>query len=261
MTTGSAIRVRGLHCRLGDRPVLDDVSFDVAAGEFVSIIGPNGAGKSTLVKCLNGVLRDWEGTVELAGLDVRSGSPREIARRAAYVPQVHGSSTSFHVAEFLMMSRYARRGPFSAPGRADLEAVNRALELTQTALLRERSLDTLSGGESQKVYIAAALAQETPILLLDEPITFLDPRYQHEVNSLLKRLNRDQGLTVVSVSHDINSAVLSSHRILGLKAGRQVFLDSIEALMRPGQLTAIFDTDFLFVAHPESGQPLVVPRH
>jgi iron complex transport system ATP-binding protein len=256
-----AIRVRGLHCCLGGRPVLTDVSFEIAAGEFVSIIGPNGAGKSTLVKCLNGVLREWEGTVELDGLDVRSGAPREIARRAAYVPQVRSGSTSFQVAEFLMMSRYARRGPFSAPGRADLEAVNRALDLTQTALLRERSLDTLSGGESQKIYIAAALAQETPILLLDEPITFLDPRYQHEVNLLLKRLNREQGLTVVSVSHDINSAVLSSHRILGLKAGRLVFLDRIEALMRPEELMAIFDTDFLFVAHPESGQPLVVPRH
>ncbi len=261
MSNGTAIRVRNLQCRLGGRAVLTDISLDIAAGEFVSIIGPNGAGKSTLVKCLNGVLREWGGDVELEGLDVRSGAPREIARRAAYVPQIHSTSMAFPVAEFLMMSRYARRGPFSAPGRTDFEAVDRALELTHTSDLRERSLNTLSGGESQKIYIAAALAQETPILLLDEPITFLDPRYQHEVNLLLKRLNREQGLTVVSVSHDINSAVLSSHRILGLKAGRNVFLDRVEALMQPGQLTAIFDTDFLFVAHPESGQPLVVPRH
>ncbi len=256
-----AIRVNALHCRLAGRPVLTDLSFEIPVGEFVSIIGPNGAGKSTLVKCLNGILRDWEGHIDLAGLDVRTGAQREIARRAAYVPQFRGSSGTFQVHEFLMMSRYARQGPFSAPGRADLVAVDRALELTDTAPLRQRQLDTLSGGESQKVYIAAALAQETPILLLDEPITFLDPRYQHEVNVLLKRLNREAGLTVVSVSHDINSAVLSSHRILGLKAGRLVFLDRIEALMQPGQLAAIFDTEFLFVAHPESGQPLVVPRH
>lgn len=256
-----AISVSGLHCRLAGRPVLQDISFEIAAGEFVSVIGPNGAGKSTLVKCLNGVLRDWEGRIELAGLEVRTGSQREIARRAAYVPQFRGGSATFLVQEFLMMSRYARQGPFSAPGRSDLEAIDKALALTDTTHLRQRSLDALSGGESQKVYIAAALAQETPILLLDEPITFLDPRYQHEVNLLLKRLNREGGLTVVSVSHDINSAVLSSHRILGLKAGRLVFLDRIEALMRPEQLAAIFDTEFLFVAHPESGQPLVVPRH
>jgi ABC-type cobalamin/Fe3+-siderophores transport system ATPase subunit len=261
MSGDMAIRVQGLHCRLGGRPVLADLSFEVAAGEFLSIIGPNGAGKSTLVKCLDGILRDWEGSIEMAGLDVRSCAPRELARRTAYVPQLRGGSPSFRVAEFLMLSRYARRGPFSAPGRADLEAVNRALELTHTESLRERSLDTLSGGENQKVQIAAALAQDTPILLLDEPITFLDPRYQHEVNSLLKRLNREQGMTVVCVSHDINSAVLSSHRVLGLKAGQQVFLDAVDALMRPAQLTAIFDTEFLFVAHPESGQPLVVPRH
>jgi iron complex transport system ATP-binding protein len=253
--------VQGLCCRLGDRPVLTDVSLEVAAGEFLSIVGPNGAGKSTLVKCLNGVLRDWQGSVELDGIDVRSASPRELARRAAYVPQFRSGSATFRVSEFLLMSRYARQGPFSAPGQADLAAVDGALDLTGTAHLRERSLETLSGGESQKVYIAAALAQECPILLLDEPVTFLDPRYQHEVNLLLKRLNREQAMTVVTISHDINSAVLSSHRVLGLKGGRVVFLDRIEALMQPEQLQAIFDTEFLFVSHPESGVPLVVPRH
>jgi iron complex transport system ATP-binding protein len=199
--------------------------------------------------------------VELGGLDVRRAAPREVARRAAYVPQFRAASATFRVSDFLMMSRYARQGPFSAPGRADLGAVDRALALTATGHLRERLLETLSGGEMQKVYIAAALAQECPILLLDEPVTFLDPRYQHEVNLLLKRLNREQALTVVSISHDINSAVLSSHRVLGLKAGRVVFLDRTEALMQPAQLRALFDTEFLFVNHPESGQPLVVPRH
>jgi len=261
VTAETAIRVQSLSCRLGDRTVLEDVSFEVAVGEFVSIIGPNGAGKSTLIKCLNGVLRDWHGHVELGGLDVRLATPRQIARRAAYVPQFRSGPASFRVGEFLMLSRYARQGPFSAPGQADLTAVDRALALTDTTLLRDRSLETLSGGESQKVYIAAALAQESPILLLDEPVTFLDPRYQHEVNRLLKRLNREEALTVVSISHDINSAVLSSHRVLGLKAGRVVFLDRTEVLMQPAQLAAIFDTEFLFVSHPDSGQALVVPRH
>ena len=261
MSAGPVIQVRGLCCSLGGRQVLADLSFEIQTGEFLSIIGPNGAGKSTLLKCLNGIRRDWRGSIELAGLDVRSGSQREIARRAAYVPQFRVGSASFRVTEFLLLSRYARQSPFSAPGRADLEAIEKALQLTDTVALRDRQLDTLSGGESQKITIAAALAQEAPILLLDEPITFLDPRYQHEVNLLLKRLNREQGITIVSVSHDINSAVLSSHRILGLKAGCLVFLDRIEALMRVEQLAAIFDTEFLFVAHPESGQPLVVPRH
>ncbi len=261
MSVPDAVRVEGLSCRLGERPVLSGVSFTVSRGEFLSIIGPNGAGKSTLLKCLDGILRDWEGHIDLDGLDVRRAAPREIARRAAYVPQLRSPPAGFRVAEFVMLSRYARQGPFSAPGRDDLEAVRQALDLTDTASLQERPMDSLSGGETQKVYIAAALAQQCPILLLDEPITFLDPRYQHDINRLLKHLNRERGLTVICVSHDINSAVLSSHRVLGLKAGSVVFHDAVEALMQPARLAAIFDTEFLFVKHPESGQPLVVPRH
>lgn len=255
------IRVSHLHCRLGERTVLEDVSFEVEAGEYVAVVGPNGAGKSTLARCLQGILRDWEGAIAVDGLDVRHAALRQIARRMAYVPQSRGHLAAFRVHEFLMMSRYARLGPFSSPGRADLEAIERALGLTDTAALRERTLDSLSGGEHQKVNLAAALAQETAIVLLDEPATFLDPRYQHEVNQLLKRLNREEGHTIVCVSHDLNSAALSAHRILGLKAGRRVFFDRPEALMQAAQLTPLFDTEFLFVAHPENGRTLVVPRH
>lgn len=261
MSTPAEITVRDLRCRLGGVTVLDGIDFEVQSGEFLSIIGPNGAGKSTLLRCMNGILRDWQGSIEAGGVDIRRSAQREIARVFAYVPQFQGGRTSFEVNEFLMLSRYARLGPLSTPGKRDWEAVRHAMALTDTESLQSRRMDTLSGGESQKVAIAAALAQESPILLLDEPITFLDPRYQHDVNALLKRLNRERKLTIVSVSHDINSAVLSSHRVLGLKQGRIAFLGDVETLMSPEILAAIFDTDFLFAAHPESGIPLVVPRH
>jgi len=124
-----------------------------------------------------------------------------------------------------------------------------------------RRLSTLSGGECQKVHIAAALAQRAPIVLLDEPISFLDPRYQYEVNRLLKQLNRDSQLTIVTVSHDINSAVLNSDRVLALKRGKVVYWGDGEDVMHPQTLQSIFDTEFTFAQHPVAGTPVVVPEH
>ncbi|MCK5803066.1 MAG: ABC transporter ATP-binding protein [Lentisphaeria bacterium] len=253
------LSVRGLTCRLGGCEVLRDVSFDVSEGEYLSIVGANGAGKSTLLKCLNRIIRSWEGDIQVGGRSMHGCTQREVARLFAYVPQFRGGELPYRVEEFAMMSRYWRHSAFSRPGKADRDVVAAALEQAGIADLAGRVMDTLSGGECQKVFIAGALAQESQILLLDEPSTFLDPRYQHEVTELLRRLNADSGTTVVAVSHDLNAAALCSHRVLALKGGRIVRHCTPAEVMTSEALGEIFDTEFIFADHPGSPIPVVVP--
>ncbi len=161
------IEVDGLTYRIGGHEILRGVSFRVGRGEVLFIIGPNGAGKTTLLKCLNRLIHATAGRVRVEGEEVAGWSQRRIARHLSYVPQLRNASLPYRVEEFVLLSRYAFHPAFSAPGKADHDAVVRALDLTRMTAFRERRLNTLSGGECQKVFIAAALAQEAPILLLD----------------------------------------------------------------------------------------------
>jgi len=261
MSDREIIEMAGVSCSIGAKAVLRDISFSVREGEYLSILGPNGAGKTTLLKCLDRIASAWEGAIRLFGKPLHDYSRKELARLISYVPQSRDPLFPFTVREFLFMSRYPYLSPFAPPAKADHDAVDKALQLTSMTSFSERRVSTLSGGECQKVFIAAAVAQETPILLLDEPITFLDPRYQCEIIRLLKQLNRDASTTVIAVSHDINSAVLSSDRILALKEGRIVFWGDVQEVMDPRTLEGIFDTTFTFAEHPVAGIPVVVPEH
>lgn len=246
----------GLCLNLGGVELLHDIDCGVRAGEFAAIVGPNGAGKSTLLKCLDMLYTGWSGTVSLFGKNIREYSRRELARTVGYVPQHTGRFPGFSVAEFLDMSRYAWHGFMGNEG--DASVIGQALELTGTTGLKDRAMDTLSGGESQKVLIAAALAQNAKIILLDEPTSFLDPKYRNEVHSLLKKLNREKGIAVLMVSHDINSAALCADRIIALKAGR-VKHDCIpEEFMNQAVLDDLFDTHFTLSRHPSNGLTIVV---
>ncbi len=246
--------------RIGSSLILRDISFQVAAGEYLSIIGPNGAGKTTLLKCIDRIYRGGEGAIRVAGKPLDSYSQKEIARLISYVPQADGRLFPFTVREFILMGRYPHLSPFSSIRKEDLEEVDRVMDLTSTHGFAERHVRTLSGGERQKVFIAAALAQGAKVLLLDEPTTFLDPRHEEEVLRILARLNRDEGITIVSVTHDINNAVLSGERILALKEGAVVFSGLSDELMDNRVLNRIFDRDFLLAPHPATGQPVVLPE-
>jgi iron complex transport system ATP-binding protein len=159
-----------------------------------------------------------------------------------------------------LMGRYPYLNPFSTVGTEDREAVHAVMDQTGTSELAHRLLNTLSGGERQKVYIAAALAQGADVLLLDEPTTFLDYRHQAEVRDLLARANRHSGVTVVAVTHDVNRAVLDSDRIVALREGSVVFSGSPEEIMRPEVLDGIYGTSLLLAEHPSSPIPVIVPR-
>jgi iron complex transport system ATP-binding protein len=200
-----------------DRPVLRDISFTLPAGAFLAVVGPNGAGKSTLINLIAGLLAPQSGTITVDGVDINDCRPRELARRIAIVRQESVPAFGFSVAEMVLMARTAHYGPLGFESEIDREHVAKALRITDTAEFASRPLASLSGGERQRVFIARALAQDTPILLMDEPTSFLDLRHQVGVYDLLKRIQLERPRTVVAITQDINLALQYCDRALLLR--------------------------------------------
>jgi len=251
------LELRQVSLSLQGKRILQDISFGLQAGCSYTLLGPNGAGKSTLLKCLNRIHRNWEGEILIDGQSIRKCSQREIARQIGFVPQQNNLTSNYHVHEFLLLNRFARHGAWAGLDQADREAVEFAVEKTDISEFLGRRMNSLSGGEAQKVFIAAALVQQTPILLLDEPTTFLDPRYQNEVNQLLNELSRNEHITMLQVSHDINSAARFSDRLLLMKNGRLIKEGTPDELLNPETMNTLFETEFLFLNHP-SGRRIMV---
>jgi cobalamin transport system ATP-binding protein len=252
--------VSQLNYRIGSKAILRDVSFSIAAGEYISIIGPNGAGKSTLLKCLNRILRATDGQIRVFGRLLQNYSQKKLATCIGYVPQAEPPTFEFTVFEFVSMARYPHNPLFSAGREKNLQAVQQALDLTGVLEFAERRLGTLSGGERQKVLLAAALAQDAPILLLDEPTTFLDPRHESEVLKILRRINRDKKVAIIAVTHDLNRAAMECDRVLALKNGEIAFFGMPSGLMNREMLKRVFDKPFSLIPHPETTESMVIPE-
>ncbi|MBM4025530.1 MAG: ABC transporter ATP-binding protein [Planctomycetes bacterium] len=201
--------IQAQHVTFGyrhDRPVLRDVSFEVRAGTFLAIAGPNGAGKSTLLNLLAGLLKPQSGRVLLAGVDLCSCPVQITARKVAVVRQEFVPAFGFSVLETVLMARTLYFGRLGFESKTDRELALRALELTDTTAFASRTLGSLSAGERQRVFIARGLAQDTPILLLDEPTSFLDLKHQVKIYDLLKSIQIEKGTTLVAITHDLNLA-------------------------------------------------------
>jgi len=216
------LETRGLTCGYDGGVVLEGINLRLARGEFVGLIGPNGSGKTTLLRGLTGVLRPLEGDVVLEGRSLRSYPRREVARRLAVVPQMAPAPFEFTVREIVQMGRTPHLGRLQGERAVDREAVRRALELTETAAFADRPATELSGGELQRVVIARGLAQESPIMLLDEPVAFLDINHQAQIFDLLARLNAEEGRSILCVSHDLNLASEYCQRLVLLSGGRHI---------------------------------------
>ena len=257
--TAASIVTENLGVVLGEVEILHEVSMTVGRGEFLSVIGPNGAGKSTLLRCLDGILEPSAGRVLIDGRPIADFSRRELARTVSYVPQPDAGPLDYSVRSFVEMGRFPHISAWAALTEADVAAVAGAMELTEVAGLADRTMSSLSGGERQRALIAAALAQGGSILLLDEPTSFLDYRHQVQILDLLDRLNGDQGLTVVAVTHDLNSTVASSDEVLALKDGRVAARGKPADLLDSEVLAGIYETDFRLTAGGHRGLPLVLP--
>ncbi len=254
------LQVRDFSFAFNGKPVLHAISFALVKGGFLSVIGPNGAGKSTLLKSL---LRLHEGghssgEILVKGRRLSSYSQRELAKIISYVPQAGGWIPPFTVEEFLLLSRYPHGAPGLAAKEADRAVTARALALTGMEALARRGLKTLSGGERQKAYLAAALAQEAELMLLDEPASFLDPKHAADLHALLRTLNREQGLTMVTVTHDLNHPLSAGGQALVLREGRQIFFGPVAGLLENSVLEGAYNHRFTYVTHPRTGRTAVL---
>ncbi len=250
-------RVIDVSCSYGSVPVLDGITFNVERGTFTGVLGPNGSGKTTLVRCLSRVLKPRRGTVLLEDRDLYTENPRRVARKMAVVPQESDTAFSFTVAEVVLMGRFPHLKMFQKEGEKDFAAAARAMELTGTSHLAGRPVTALSGGERQRVVIARALAQEPEVILLDEPTSHLDINHQLEVLELLKRLSRQENLTVICVFHDLNLAAQYCDRLIVMKEGRIFALGRPEEVLTPQNVRNVFGASVAVRRHPLSGRPLI----
>lgn len=243
----------------GDVHALRDVTVDVPRGSLRGLIGPNGCGKSTLLKVLAGVLDPTAGQVTLDGRDLRTLPRRAVARRIALVPQETHPAFDYTVMEMVLMGRHPHLGLFALEGPADFAIARDALEATGARHLASRQYMTLSGGEKQRVLIAAALAQAPDILLLDEPTASLDLGYQLEVAALLSRLNRERGVTIVLATHDLNLAATLCGTLTLLLGGRVLAEGRTSEVLTPDAVEQLYGVDADVTFHDRAGHLTVVP--
>ena len=250
----------GLSAGYGTAQVLRDITLQIAPGAVTAIVGANACGKSTLLRCLARLLPPQSGQAALDGVQVQKIPAKSFARRLGFLPQNPIAPEGITVLDLVSRGRHPHQGLFSRWSAADDAAVAHALDVTGTAEFAERDVQALSGGQRQRVWIAMALAQETEILLLDEPTTFLDVSHQIEVLELLSDLNRQRGTTVVMVLHELNLAARHADRVVGMRDGAIHASGSPEEVLTEANIRAIFDLDAMVMPDPVSGRPMMVPR-
>lgn len=254
-----ALATRGLIAGYGERPVLNDINLSIPYGGITTLVGPNGSGKSTLLRTIARLLRPSGGQVLLDGAAIRSLTTTQVARRMAILPQSPEAPGTLTVRELVEQGRFPHVGALRMLRAQDHAAITVALAQTGMSGFAHRPVDALSGGERQRAWIALALAQDTPILLLDEPTTFLDLGHQLEVLDLVRSLNRDRNMTVVMVLHDLNQAARYSDRMIVLQAGRVVADNAPSRVLTEQILGQVFNIRASIVTDPVTGTPVCLP--
>jgi iron complex transport system ATP-binding protein len=255
-----AVSIRGLDVRFGERRAISGVDLEVPVGQFVALAGPNGSGKSTLLRTLLGFLEPDRGVVELFGAPVGSLSIRERARRAAWVPQSEVLRDDVRLLDYVQYGRYPYHGPLDADTEADREIARRALGEVGLLDREKDGILAISGGERQRAVLARALAQEAPLLLLDEPTTHLDIAHQIDLLSRVRRLATEGRVTVVAALHDLNLAARYADRIVVLSRGRRVADGTPTAVLSTDLLARVWGVDAELGVDRASGLPFLIPR-
>jgi len=253
------LEIRDVSFSYESTPILKDVTFSVGQGEFLGVMGPNGSGKTTLLRCMCKVLEPRVGTILIDGRDLRKFARSEVAKTVGVVPQSPMVDAAFTVFEIVLMGRTSHIGRFGAESVKDLEAAEEAMKMTDTLHLADRTFDELSGGERQRVIIARALAQEPRVLLLDEPTVHLDIKYQLELLELIERLNKQTGIVIVAVFHDLNLASQHCDSIILLHNGRIEAIGPPEQVLTPESIRRIYGVDVVIKRHPITNALHVAP--
>ena len=262
MSDNIAIHVREVSHAYKDSAVLNRLSISIREGEFFIIIGPNGSGKTTLLKTICGVEPVRSGEVGVFGQTISRYTGNELAKVISFVPQSLPEDFPFTVFQTVMMGRYPHLGVLGVESDRDLDITRRSIEFCGIASLANRKMNQLSGGERQRVFIARALCQEPRILLLDEPTASLDLSHQVRVMDLMEQLKREQGLTIVMVSHDVNLAAMYADRLLLMKSGRVAGVGQPEEVLTFETLEEVYGCTILVDESPLGKTPRItlVPR-
>ncbi|HFI0252176.1 TPA: ABC transporter ATP-binding protein [Streptococcus suis] len=253
----ATISAKDLAVSYGQKTILSDLSIDFPTGKITSIIGANGCGKSTLLKSLSRILPADRGAVYLDGKDMQQIPTKEIAQQLALLPQVQESLDGIRVYDLVSYGRFPHQNAFGRLTNLDREKIDWALEVTQTMEFAQASVQSLSGGQRQRVWIAMALAQDTDIILLDEPTTYLDMHHQLEVLELLQRLNSENGKTIVMVLHDLNHAARFSDYIIAMKDGHILQEGSPEEVITVEHLRQLFAIEAEILPASHYGYPIL----
>lgn len=257
--TGFRITAEDLGFSYNETPVLRGISIEVNPGEIVGVIGPNGSGKTTLIKVLSGVLQGYSGTIRFGDEHIRDMTHSQLARKVAVVPQETQSALPFTALEVVLMGRHACRSGLSFETADDLEIARNALARTEATHLGGRNIQRLSSGERQRVIFARALAQQPGALLLDEPTSFMDIRYQVELYDLVRALAAEEGIAVLTTLHDLNLAAEYCDRIYLFSQGSIRASGDTDEVLNYTNLTEVFETDVYVDTNDLTGKLLVIP--
>lgn len=248
-----------LHIGYENRTIVENLNLAIPIGKMTALIGANGSGKSTILKTMARIMAPQSGHVLLDGKSIHRLPTRDVAKRLAVLPQMPVAPDGLTVAELVSYGRFPHRRGLASLTREDREAIDWALRVTGMTAFAHRPVDSLSGGQRQKAWIAMALAQQTPILFLDEPTTYLDVACQLEVLQLLRKLNEKENRTVVMVVHDLNHAARFAHHLVAIRAGKVVREGTPEEVMTPEVLKEVFGIEAVILRDPQTGAPVCLP--
>jgi iron complex transport system ATP-binding protein len=252
------MRARGLSAGYQGNPVFRDFDLGIPSGRMITLIGPNGSGKSTVLKTMTRLMRPLKGVVYLEGKSIHAMPTKAVAQKLALLPQGVRVPQGITVRDLAEYGRFPHRANLGLSAK-DREIIHWALASTDMTELAEREMDQLSGGQRQRGWIAMALAQKTGVLFLDEPTTHLDIAHQLEILQLLRRLNHEQGVTVVMVLHDLNHAVMFSDYMVAIKGGIKKYAGTPAEVVTPEMLRDIFDVEAAVIRHPVLDVPVCLP--
>lgn len=246
-----------LQVGYGERVIVDSMDMHIAHGKITTIIGPNGSGKSTVLKAITRLIRFQHGSVLLNGRDILQLKPKELARTIGVLPQMHSAPADFRVKDLVSYGRMPHQKMFSGLSSEDEKIIQWAMEVTNTWAFRDKSIYEISGGETQRVWIATVLAQQPEILFLDEPTTYLDVSHQLDTMQLIKRLNRETGIGVVMVLHDLSQAMEISDHIIVIKDGHKYSEGAPEEVITSEMMREVYHVECDILRVPGREKPLI----
>ena len=252
----NCISTKNLNISYGNLDIVKDLNLDIPKGKITTIIGSNGCGKSTILKTIARIIQPKSGDLFVNNINIKDQSPKELAKAVAVLPQSPQAPSGLTVEELIAYGRFPHQKGFGKMRKEDNDVVTWALQSTGIEEFRDRPIEALSGGQRQRAWIAMALAQQTDILILDEPTTYLALAHQLEILKLLEELNRKQGTTIVMVIHELNNAARFADHMIGVKKGKVICQGSAEEVMTKENLKELFNIDAEIVQDPRNNKPV-----